>query len=72
MTSGGVPTAADQIRNLLSERAAAISARDARRAVADYASGVVSFGLAPTAGRSPTSTTPRRSTWMARAEPPLT
>jgi hypothetical protein len=40
MTADGVPTAADQIRRLLSERAAAISARDARRAVADYASGV--------------------------------
>ena len=47
MTADGVPTAADQIRTLLSERAAAIAARDARRAVADYAPGVVSFGLAP-------------------------
>jgi PhnB protein len=47
MTTDAVPSAVDQIRRLLSERAAAITARDARGAVAHYASEVVSFSLAP-------------------------
>ena len=135
-----------EIRTLLNDRAAAITAKDARRAVAHLAPEVVSFGLAPPlrdagdeardpagiegwfgtwdgpigydigdlvieagddvafchglthmtgtktmgsrltcgsgppsgsagrpwAGRSPTSMTPRRSTWTARAGPPPT
>ena len=40
-------TAREQIRALLDDRAAAITARDARRAVAHYAPEVVSFILAP-------------------------
>lgn len=40
-------TAREQIRALLSDRAAAITARGARRALADYAPEVVSFILAP-------------------------
>ena len=40
-------TAREQIRALLNDRAAAITARDARRAVTHYAPEAVSFGLAP-------------------------
>src|SRR5215472_9255927 len=47
MTTETVTTAGEQIRALLNERAAAITARDARRAVAHYAPDVVSFSLAP-------------------------
>jgi len=47
MTTATVTTAGEQIRALLNERAAAITARDARRAVAHYAPEVVSFSLAP-------------------------
>jgi ketosteroid isomerase-like protein len=39
--------ATDQIRTLLNDRAAGITARDARRALAHYSPDVVSFGLAP-------------------------
>ena len=47
MTTNTETAARDQIRVLLNDRAAAITARDARRAVAHYAPDVVSFGLAP-------------------------
>jgi PhnB protein len=47
MTAETETTAREQIRTLLNDRAAAITARDARRAVAHYAPEVVSFGLAP-------------------------
>jgi PhnB protein len=47
MTTGTETTTRDQIRALLLDRAAAITARDARRAVAHYAPGLVSFTLAP-------------------------
>jgi ketosteroid isomerase-like protein len=47
MTTETVTTAREQIRALLNERAAAITARDAHRAVAHYAPEVVSFSLAP-------------------------
>ncbi len=47
MTAETETTAREQLRALLNDRAAAITARDARRAVAHYASEVVSFGLAP-------------------------
>jgi PhnB protein len=47
MTIKTETTAREQIRALLNDRAAAINARDARRAVANYAPEVVSFGLAP-------------------------
>jgi ketosteroid isomerase-like protein len=40
-------TALEQIRALLNDRAAAITAKDAGRTVAHYAPGVVSFILAP-------------------------
>jgi ketosteroid isomerase-like protein len=40
-------TTREQIRALLTDRAAAITAKDARRAVAHYAHDVVSFSLAP-------------------------
>jgi ketosteroid isomerase-like protein len=146
MTAETATTVQEQIRALLNDRAAAITAREARRAVAHYAPEVVSFGLAPPlryagdeardaagiegwfrtwagpigydigepvieagddvafchglthmtarrrtasgwtcgsgppsgsagrprAGRSPTSMTPRRSIWTARAGPPPT
>jgi ketosteroid isomerase-like protein len=47
MTTETERTTREQIRALLNERAAAITAKDARRAVAHYASEAVSFGLAP-------------------------
>ena len=47
MTTETATTAREQIRALLNDRAAAITARDARRAVAHYSPEVVSFGLAP-------------------------
>jgi ketosteroid isomerase-like protein len=47
MTADTGTTAQEQIRALLNDRAAAITTRDADRAVAGYAPGVVSFGLAP-------------------------
>jgi ketosteroid isomerase-like protein len=47
MTAQTATTSREQIRALLNDRAAAITARDAQRAVADYASQVVSFSLAP-------------------------
>jgi ketosteroid isomerase-like protein len=47
MTAPTATTAREQIRNLLDDRAAAITARDARRAVALCAPELVSFGLAP-------------------------
>ena len=47
MNTGTGTTAREQIRALLIDRAAAITARDAGRAVAGYAPGVVSFSLAP-------------------------
>ena len=47
MTTETETTTREQIRALLNDRAAAITARDARRAVAHYAPGVVSFTLAP-------------------------
>src|ERR1700749_5250066 len=47
MTTETETTTREQIRVLLNGRAAAITARDARRAVAYYAPGVVSFTLAP-------------------------
>jgi ketosteroid isomerase-like protein len=47
MTAQTETTTREQIRALLNERAAAITARDARRAVAQLAPDVVSFGLAP-------------------------
>jgi ketosteroid isomerase-like protein len=40
-------TVKQEIRALLNDRAAAITARDAQRAVAHYAPDAVSFGLAP-------------------------
>jgi hypothetical protein len=60
MTTQTETTAGEQILALLTDVAAAITAKDARRAVARLA------------GRSPTSMTPRRSTWTARPGPPLT
>jgi ketosteroid isomerase-like protein len=47
MTTPTQATAGEQIRALLYDRAAAITARDAQRAVAHYAPEVVSFSLAP-------------------------
>jgi ketosteroid isomerase-like protein len=47
MTTETETTTREQIQALLNDRAAAITARDARRAVAHYAPGVVSFTLAP-------------------------
>jgi len=47
MTTETETTVLEQIRALLNDRAAAITAKDARRAVAHYASEAVSFGLAP-------------------------
>ena len=47
MTTETQATAREQIRALLYDRAAAITARDAQRAVAHYAPEVVSFSLAP-------------------------
>jgi PhnB protein len=47
MTAQTVATAQDQIRALLNDRAAAITAKDGPRSVAHYASDVVSFTLAP-------------------------
>ena len=47
MTTGTETTTGEQIRALLKDRAAAVTARDARRAVAHYAPEVVSFSLAP-------------------------
>ena len=47
MTTETEATIREQIRAVLSDRAAAITSRDAGRAVAYYAPGVVSFGLAP-------------------------
>lgn len=47
MTTEAHKTTREQIRALLNDRAAAIAARDARRAVAHYAPEVVSFSLAP-------------------------
>jgi len=47
MTVETETTTREQIRTLLSDRAAAITARDAGRAVAHYAPEVISFILAP-------------------------
>jgi ketosteroid isomerase-like protein len=47
MTTQNETIAQNQIRALLNDRAAAITARDARAAVAHYAPEVVSFSLAP-------------------------
>jgi len=47
MNAGTEMTAREQIRALLNDRAAAITAKDVRRAVAHYAPEVVSFSLAP-------------------------
>lgn len=47
MTIETETTAQEQIRALLSDRAAAITTKDARRATANYAPEVVSFILAP-------------------------
>ena len=47
MTTETQATAREQIRALLYDRAAAITARDAQRAVSHYAPEVVSFSLAP-------------------------
>ena len=47
MTAQTATTVREQIRALLDDRAAAITARDAHRAVADYAPRAVSFSLAP-------------------------
>jgi ketosteroid isomerase-like protein len=47
MTAQTEITTRDQIRALLNDRAAAITARDAHRAVAYLSPDVVSFGLAP-------------------------
>jgi ketosteroid isomerase-like protein len=47
MTADTGTTAREQIRALLNDRAAAITAKDADRAVAGYAPEVVSFSLAP-------------------------
>jgi PhnB protein len=47
MTAETETTVQEQIRTLLNDRAAAITARDARRAVAHYAPEAVSFSLAP-------------------------
>jgi PhnB protein len=47
MTTQTQATAREQIKALLCDRAAAITARDAHRAVAHYAPEVVSFSLAP-------------------------
>jgi ketosteroid isomerase-like protein len=47
MTAQTETTTREQILALLNDRAAAITARDARRAVAQLAPDVVSFGLAP-------------------------
>ena len=47
MTVPTATTVREQIRTLLDDYAAAITARDSRRAVAHYAPQVVSFNLAP-------------------------
>ena len=47
MTTETETTTGERIRALLKDRAAAVTARDARRAVAHYAPEVVSFSLAP-------------------------
>ena len=47
MTTQTEATAREQIRTLPNDRAAAVTAKDARRAVAHLAPEVVSFGLAP-------------------------
>jgi ketosteroid isomerase-like protein len=47
MTTQTEVTAREQVRAILNDHAAAITARDAHRAVAHYAPGVVSFSLAP-------------------------
>jgi ketosteroid isomerase-like protein len=47
MTAETAATVQEQIRALLHDRAAAITAKDAPRAVASYAPGIVSFILAP-------------------------
>lgn len=47
MTAPTATTVREQIRTLLDDHAAAITARDSRRAVAHYAPEVVSFNLAP-------------------------
>ena len=47
MTTETEATTREQIRALLYDRAAAITARDAQRAVSHYAPEVVSFSLAP-------------------------
>src|ERR1700733_13880933 len=47
MTAQTEATTREQIRTLLNDRAAAITAKDARRAVDDCAPDIVSFGLAP-------------------------
>lgn len=47
MSAPTAATAQQEIRALLNDRAAAITARDARSAVAHYAPDTVSFGLAP-------------------------
>jgi ketosteroid isomerase-like protein len=47
MTGRTETTTREQIRALLTDRAAAITAKDARRAVDDCAPDIVSFGLAP-------------------------
>jgi PhnB protein len=47
MATGKTTTAREQIRALLNDRAAAITARDAHRAVALYSPEVISFSLAP-------------------------
>jgi ketosteroid isomerase-like protein len=47
MATETATTAREQIRALLEDRAAAINARDAHRAVAHYGSEVISFSLAP-------------------------
>jgi ketosteroid isomerase-like protein len=47
MTTQTETTAREQIRALLTDVAAAITAKDARRAVAHYAPDAVSFSLAP-------------------------
>jgi ketosteroid isomerase-like protein len=47
MTTQTETTAREQIRALLNERAAAITARDALRAMAHLSPDLVSFGLAP-------------------------
>jgi ketosteroid isomerase-like protein len=47
MTTETDTTAQERVRAILNDRAAAITAKDARRAVAHYAPDVVSFILAP-------------------------